>query len=123
MTPCLRPLADWLELPIRRLAEESAGVVVKNFGCGSFVIAAAAKFEIGIGQLRWAGFAPVAGTVYADHLGAVDFQDINRALWRRFADGIDRQAGPETGVAGHSNCVFFAMVDQHALRGNSFVVF
>ena len=50
------------------------------------------------------------------------FEDVDAALRGDFADGVNRQAGPEAVVAGEADRVLFAMIDQHALGLDSLVV-
>src|SRR5689334_16611598 len=106
---------DRLELPLRTLSEEPARVVVERLGRLGLAVPPAAVFQAGVGELAGAALAPVAGAVHAEHLRAEGLHDVRRPLRRHFADGVDRQPGPEAVVAGHPQRVLLAVVDQHAL--------
>src|SRR6476619_6832129 len=76
---CCMSDSDWLELPLRRLAEEAAGVVEEDVRELFFAVAALAVFKHRVGQHARRRFAPVAGAVDADHVGAELFEDVGRS--------------------------------------------
>ena len=96
---------------------------MKHFEGFVFRMSPSAKFDFGIDEHVRAGFAPIAGGVDADHVGAELFENVDAARRGDFGNRIDRQSAPETRFFGHANGVLFAMIDQHPLRLDAFVIF
>src|SRR5579859_2161727 len=106
-----KPVSQGFQLPFGGLAEETAGIVVEDFGGFCFAVAAGAEFEAGVGEVGGAGLAPVAGAVDADHLRAEMLEDVDGSLRGDFGDRVNREPGPEAVVARDADRVFLAMVD------------
>src|SRR5207302_9588785 len=110
-TACDLPSTDFLQPPLGALAEEAAGVVVEDVGGLCLGVSAAEEFQARVGEIGGTGFAPVAGAVDANHVGAELLEDVGSTLRRDFGDRVDREAGPEAVVAGQADRVLLAVVD------------
>src|ERR1700683_5531026 len=68
---CRNILTDHGRFPLARLPEKSARIIIEHLDALRLGVAAATEFQDRVDQRVRPGFAPIAGAVHADPLGAI----------------------------------------------------
>lgn len=112
-------LIDGCELKIPALAEECEWIFVGDLPDQVFGVFSPAHFENEIGNRGGFGRSPVAGRIRHQSFGAELFDHIDGASRGAFAHGVERHAGPETGIEYGLDGMFFDVIDQDASSINA----